>query len=562
MGIGYTRNDTSNNIANGNVIDAADLDGEFDAIQAAFAAATGHTHDGTSAEGGAVTVLGPAQDLVASATAVYPKTDSAYTLGSSTNAWSTAYIDALNLGGTAITSTAAELNYVDGVTSSIQTQLDAKLPKSGGTMTGDVGHGDNVKATFGASADLEIYHDGSNSWLRNVGTGSLYVAGDADGDVIIQGKAGQNSVACFDDGAVQLYHSGSEKLATTSNGINVTGNVVVSGTVDGRDVATDGTKLDGIAAGAQVNVATNLGATANGTSLTVSSSTGTNASIPAATTSAWGAMTDEDKTKLDGIAASANNYSHPTHPGDDFSVDTGALTGATVVSDIDINVTTDTLGHVTDANGTVNTRTLTLADLGYTGATNANYITNNNQLTNGAGYTTYTANQSLDTSNSPTFDVMTLNGNLTVNANDNSSDIYMHDGDETTRRIHCNSNRIGFLTSAGNWGTYSDNSGNWTASGNVTAYSDERLKEDVQVIDNALEKVDALRGVTYTRNDLEDTTTRHAGVIAQEVQKVLPEVVVEDQKGILNVAYGNMVGLLIEAVKELKAEVEELKKGK
>lgn len=67
-----------------------------------------------------------------------------------------------------------------------------------------------------------------------------------------------------------------------------------------------------------------------------------------------------------------NNYSHPTHPGDDFSVDTGALTGAVIVSDIDINVTTDTLGHVTDANGTVATRTLTLSDLGYTGDTNAN----------------------------------------------------------------------------------------------------------------------------------------------------------------------------------------------
>lgn len=70
-------------------------------------------------------------------------------------------------------------------------------------------------------------------------------------------------------------------------------------------------------------------------------------------------------------ATNANNYVHPSHPGDDFSVDTGALSGATVVSDIDINVTTDTLGHVTDANGTVATRTLTLANLGYTGATNA-----------------------------------------------------------------------------------------------------------------------------------------------------------------------------------------------
>jgi hypothetical protein len=89
-------------------------------------------------------------------------------------------------------------------------------------------------------------------------------------------------------------------------------------------------------------------------------------------------------------ATNANNYSHPTFNGDDFSIDTGALTGATVISDLDINITTNSQGHVTDTNGTVATRNLTLANLGYTGATNANYITNNNQLTNGAGYTTNT----------------------------------------------------------------------------------------------------------------------------------------------------------------------------
>ena len=65
-------------------------------------------------------------------------------------------------------------------------------------------------------------------------------------------------------------------------------------------------------------------------------------------------------------------YTHPTHPGDDIDIDTTALTGATVISDLDINITTDTEGHVTDANGTVATRTLTLANLGYTGATDAN----------------------------------------------------------------------------------------------------------------------------------------------------------------------------------------------
>ena len=102
--------------------------------------------------------------------------------------------------------------------------------------------------------------------------------------------------------------------------------------------------------------------------------------------------------------------------------------------------------------------------------------------------------------------------------------------------------------------------GNFTAAGNVTAYSDIRLKENIEVIPNALEKVQQIRGVTFTRNDQKDTEKRHAGVIAQEVEKVLPEVVeYNEEEDVKTVSYGNMVGLLIEAIKELKAEVEDLK---
>jgi hypothetical protein len=64
-------------------------------------------------------------------------------------------------------------------------------------------------------------------------------------------------------------------------------------------------------------------------------------------------------------------YVHPTHPGDDLSIDTNPMTGPTIISDLDVNVTTDTLGHVTDANATVATRTLTLGDLGFTGNADA-----------------------------------------------------------------------------------------------------------------------------------------------------------------------------------------------
>ena len=104
-----------------------------------------------------------------------------------------------------------------------------------------------------------------------------------------------------------------------------------------------------------------------------------------------------------------------------------------------------------------------------------------------------------------------------------------------------------------------DGSGNLTMLGNVTAYSDARIKKDVVTVTNALDLVGKMRGVTYTRKD---TGEAGVGVIAQEMLEVLPQVV---QQGVgdddtLSVAYGNIVGVLIEAIKELRTEVEMLRK--
>jgi len=98
-----------------------------------------------------------------------------------------------------------------------------------------------------------------------------------------------------------------------------------------------------------------------------------------------------------------------------------------------------------------------------------------------------------------------------------------------------------------------DTSGNLTATGNITAYSDERLKSDVKTLDGS--KVYQMRGVSFTKEG-----AAGSGVIAQELQKVAPELV-QDGGEYLSVAYGNVVGYLIEAVKELKVELEDLKKG-
>ena len=79
---GYTRQDTANNIANGNVIDADDFDAEYNAVESAFNASAGHKHDGTAGEGAPITKVGPSQDLVVSATNVLPKTTNTLDLGS------------------------------------------------------------------------------------------------------------------------------------------------------------------------------------------------------------------------------------------------------------------------------------------------------------------------------------------------------------------------------------------------------------------------------------------------------------------------------------------------
>ena len=112
-------------------------------------------------------------------------------------------------------------------------------------------------------------------------------------------------------------------------------------------------------------------------------------------------------------------------------------------------------------------------------------------------------------------------------------------------------------TSGGATLVFDINTVNYNAicTGDITAYSDIRVKENIELIPNALDKVQKLRGVTFTRTDHPDTDKKHTGVIAQEVLEVLPEVITESQDtGMYTVAYGNMAGLFIEAIKELKAE--------
>jgi hypothetical protein len=139
----------------------------------------------------------------------------------------------------------------------------------------------------------------------------------------------------------------------------------------------------------------------------------------------------------------------------------------------------------------------------------------------------------------------------------------LHMSDATWVRVY-NSKRF-YVNSTANDSIFT--AGGILATQNVTAYSDARIKTDVEVIPDALDKISKIRGVTYTRTDT-DSDLRQTGVIAQELREVLPEAVLEsdstleciDDGKLLTVAYGNVVGLLIEGIKEEKAKRETLEK--
>jgi hypothetical protein len=154
-------------------------------------------------------------------------------------------------------------------------------------------------------------------------------------------------------------------------------------------------------------------------------------------------------------------------------------------------------------------------------------------------------------------EAVTLNNGSYLMLRDPTGHIAAYLGGADPANYHDNTTHY-FRDRAGSNRFVIDSSGNVTATGNVTAYSDIRVKANVETISSALDKLDQIRGVTYTRTDLDDKERRYAGVIAQEIEAVLPEAV-RDHDGTKAVDYNATIGLLIQAVKELQIEVETVK---
>jgi hypothetical protein len=363
---------------------------------------------------------------------------------------------------------------------------------------------------------------------------------------------GTSNVSVANSGEVTVVRAGSTKLVTKSDGVDVTGelqcdtldvdgaadisgNLAVGGTVDGRDVAADGTKLDGIESGATGDQ------TAAEVRALVESASDSNV------------FTDADHSKLNGIesGATADQTAAEIRTLVESASDSNVFTDAdhTKLNGIESNATADqTASEILTAIKTVDGSGSGLdADLldghssgSYLRSDAADTASSDITFSGGAGAVTLAANS----------DIRATTGTWTGEAGSNTGKIQYH---SNTWYFQSQGGWI-FRDGSGNSRVSIDNSGNLTAQGNVTAYSDIRLKKDIEVIPNALDKVLNMRGVNYTDIELGD---RRTGVIAQELQKVMPEAVREREE-YLAVAYGNLVGVLIESIKELEARVREL----
>jgi len=214
MGTGYTRNDTANNIADGNVINASDLDGEFDAVQAAFNGTTGHSHDGTSGEGPQIAAGGLASNAVTTAKIANSNVTLAKMAANSVDSdqYVDGSIDTAHIANDAVTG--------DKLANNIQ--IAGTLGVTGETtLTTHLNMGDNDKIKLGDSADLEIYHSGSGSYISDTGTGFLFLQGSSQ--IRLQNPSGANYAIFNDGGASTLYHNNSAKFATKSDGVDITG---------------------------------------------------------------------------------------------------------------------------------------------------------------------------------------------------------------------------------------------------------------------------------------------------------------------------------------------------
>ena len=227
-----------------------------------------------------------------------------------------------------------------------------------------------------------------------------------------------------------------------------------------------------------------------------------------------------------------------------------AVTGATTLASNGLNVGSGQL-NVTGGNVSMSGNLSVTGTSAHTG--NATFTTLS--ASGAATLSSTLAVTGATTLNAATTINLASAGALNINTSGNLNGLRFYSGSTITGQIGASTTYPFYVSNnAGTAMFYTDTSGNFTATANISAYSDAKLKTNVRTIDDALTLVEQLRGVYYDRID---SGEEGIGVIAQELKAIFPQAVHESD-GTLAVSYGNLVGPLIEAVKILSARVKKL----
>ena len=444
--------------------------------------------------------------------------------------------------------------YSDGVGSGAK-MVDAFAALDVGSMstgslstTGNITFGDSDKAIFGAGSDLEIYHDGTQSFISEQGPSALNILSST---VAMNNPANtENMLTAVENGAVTLYNNGSAKLATTSTGISVTGNIANASGDFTLDVAGD-IILD--AGGADIHFKD------DGTTFVEFDFDTPNFRIKNPVSDGNILLQGVDggssinALTLDMSDAGTAIFNHDIKLADNGQIKFGDGTDLRIYH----NGTNSYISEEGTGNLNISTNGGELALLTNSGTEYGVRI-----IQDGAVQVRHNDDTKIETSSSG----ISVYG--TINGGDCRGEIF-YMGRDTNDYFASETDKFNWFLD-GNEDMRLENDGDLHVDGNVIAYSttisDERLKKDIVKIDNALDKVSQLNG--YTFEYLADGK-KSAGVIAQEVEKVMPSAITEstlplkmgedDKTEYKTVQYDQLHGLMIEAIKELKAEIEELK---
>ena len=388
---GYTRQDTANNIANGNVIDADDFDAEYNALESAFNASTGHRHDGTAGEGAPITKVGPSQDLVVSATDVQPKTTNTLDLGTSSVQFKDGFFDGtLNADAIII----GENGYLS--------LADNEIDVSTGDLTLDIAG----NLIVDAEGDITLDANGGDILLKDDGT-TFGGISNSSGQTVI--KSGPTPTTAITLSGANATLAGN---ATVSGTLDVTGAVNFNNTTASTSNTTGAVIVDG---GMGVAGAVNIGGDVDiDGNLTV---TGSSKNI---TGNLIGDVKSTDGTS---VLDSGTDGTDASFTG---SVSGNATTASAWQTGRDFALTGDVAGSVTGVDGSdnVSISTTIQADSVALGTdTTGNYVSSlvagtGVTLTNNSGESatpTIAIGQAVATNSDVTFNNITASGNLTVN---------------------------------------------------------------------------------------------------------------------------------------------------